>query len=72
MCMKKSLWKHVNRVNIRSDHVVVMGSVALNTIMDRRKLLNKKPVVLTYGPRDFLKGWMITRSPTQAFTSNLS
>ena len=31
----------LNRVNIGSDHRMVMGSIALNTRAERRKLLNK-------------------------------
>ena len=31
----------INRVNIGSDHMVVMGSVTLNTITEMRKLRNK-------------------------------
>ena len=31
----------LNRVNIGSDHRVVMGSITLNTRAERRKLLNK-------------------------------
>ena len=31
----------LNRVNIGSDHRMVMGSITLNTIAERRKLLNK-------------------------------
>ena len=31
----------MNRVNIGSDHRMVMGSAALNTRVERRKLLNK-------------------------------
>ena len=31
----------INRVNIGSDHMMVMGSIALNTRTERRKLLNK-------------------------------
>ena len=31
----------INRVNIGCDHVVVMGSIMLNTRAERRKLLNK-------------------------------
>ncbi len=30
-----------NRVNIGSDHRMVMGSITLNTSAERRKLLNK-------------------------------
>ena len=31
----------INRVNIGSDHMMVMGSITLNTRAERRKLLNK-------------------------------
>ena len=31
----------INRVNIGSDHRMVMGSITLNTRAERRKLLNK-------------------------------
>ena len=31
----------INRVNIGSDHRMVMGSIPLNTRAERRKLLNK-------------------------------
>ena len=31
----------INRVNIGCDHMVVMGSIMLNTRAERRKLLNK-------------------------------
>ena len=31
----------INRVNIGSDHRMVMGSITLNTRVERRKLLNK-------------------------------
>ena len=31
----------INRVNIGSDHMMVMGSITLNTRTERRKLLNK-------------------------------
>ena len=31
----------INRINIGSDHIMVMGSVTLNTRAERRKLLNK-------------------------------
>ena len=31
----------LNRVNIGSDHSMVMGSITLNTRAERRKLLNK-------------------------------
>ena len=31
----------INRVNIGSDHSMVMGSITLNTRAERRKLLNK-------------------------------
>ena len=31
----------INRINIGSDHMMVMGSVALNTRAESRKLLNK-------------------------------
>ena len=31
----------INRMNIRSDHRMVMGSITLNTRAERRKLLNK-------------------------------
>ena len=31
----------INRVNIGSDHRMVMGSITLNTSAERRKLLNK-------------------------------
>ena len=31
----------INRINIGSDHMMVMGSVTLNTSAERRKLLNK-------------------------------
>ena len=31
----------LNRVNIGSDHRMVMGSITLNTRAERRKLLNK-------------------------------
>ena len=31
----------INRINIGSDHRVVMGSITLNTRAERRKLLNK-------------------------------
>ena len=31
----------INRVNIGSDHGMVMGSITLNTRAERRKLLNK-------------------------------
>ena len=31
----------INRINIGSDHMVVMGSITLNTRAERRKLLNK-------------------------------
>ena len=31
----------INRVNMGSDHMMVMGSIALNTRAERRKLLNK-------------------------------
>ena len=31
----------INRVNIGSDHMVVMGSITINTIAERRKLLHK-------------------------------
>ena len=31
----------INRLNIGSDHSLVMGSVTLNTRAERRKLLNK-------------------------------
>ena len=31
----------INRINIESDHRIVMGSVTLNTKAERRKLLNK-------------------------------
>ena len=30
-----------NRINIGSDHIMVMGSVTLNTRVERRKLINK-------------------------------
>ena len=31
----------INRINIESDHRMVMGSITLNTRAERRKLLNK-------------------------------
>ena len=31
----------INRVNIGSDHMMVMGSITLNTRAERRTLLNK-------------------------------
>ena len=31
----------INRINIGSDHRMVMGSITLNTRAERRKLLNK-------------------------------
>ena len=31
----------INRINIESDHMMVMGSITLNTRAERRKLLNK-------------------------------
>ena len=31
----------INRVNIGSDHMMVMGSITLNTRAERRELLNK-------------------------------
>ena len=31
----------INRINIGSDHTMVMGSIKLNTRLERRKLLNK-------------------------------
>ena len=31
----------INRVNIGSDHMMVMGSITLNTRAERRKRLNK-------------------------------
>ena len=31
----------INRINIGSDHRMVMGSIKLNTRAERRKLLNK-------------------------------
>ena len=31
----------INRINIGSDHMMVMGSITLNTRAERRKLLNK-------------------------------
>ena len=37
----------INRINIGSDHRMVMGSVTLNTRAERRKLLNKNTQELT-------------------------
>ena len=31
----------INRINIASDHMMVMGSITLNTRAERRKLVNK-------------------------------
>ena len=31
----------INRINIGSDHIMVMGSITLNTRAERRKILNK-------------------------------
>ena len=31
----------INRINIGSDHIMVIGSITLNTRAERRKLLNK-------------------------------
>ena len=32
----------INRVKIDIDHMMLMGSITLNTLVERKKLLNKK------------------------------
>ena len=32
----------INRVKIDIDHMMLMGSITLNTLAERKKLLNKK------------------------------